>query len=84
MSLDVSRISRETAANVLFFYGQGGYEAGSFTTKLMSAIGSADMFNLDRLAIGFPELVMAMRLAMHQSDGIDILKRIFDAEAVSS
>lgn len=77
-------ITQETAANVLYFYGQGGYEGGSFTTKLMSAIGNADMHNLDRLAAGFPELVAAMRIAMHDSDGINILKRILNSEQVAS
>lgn len=70
------KITPETAANVLYHFGQGGYEAGSFTTKLMSAIGHADMHNLDQLALGFPELVAAMRLAMHTESGIDALKSI--------
>lgn len=77
----MTAITPETAANVLYFFRQGGYPAGSFTEKLMSAIGNADMGNLERLALGFPELVHAMRLAMQVEDGIARLKLIAGAVA---
>ena len=77
----ITKISPETAANVLYYFGQGGYEAGGFTSKLMTAIGHADLWNLDRLGIGFPELVAAMRLAMHTDDGIARLKQIAETAA---
>lgn len=72
---DIS-ISAETAANVLHFFGRGGFEAGGFTTKLMSAISNADQHNRFRLSLGFPELVAAMVMAMDDPDGIDKLARI--------
>lgn len=72
-------ITAETAANVLYYFGRGGYEAGGFTTKLMSAIGHADTDNLDRLALGFPELVAAMTLAMQSEGGLDRLEELAGA-----
>jgi len=77
-------IPREVAANVLFYFGSGGYEAGSFTTNLMSAIANADQHNLALLALGFPELVAAMRMALLEPGGIDTLRDIFNGDAVSA
>lgn len=72
------KISKEVAAQVLYFFGQGGYEAGSFTSKLLSAISNADSTNRLRLALGFPELVSAVNMAQYDSDGIDNLKAILN------
>lgn len=81
MSADTSTISKEVAANVLFYFSQGGYEAGSFQTKLMSAIAGADMTNRARLALGFPELVAAVTVAQHEPNGIARLQQIANVEA---
>lgn len=68
----------EVAAHVLFEYGAGGYAAGSFTTKLLSLISSADPTNRARLEVGFPAYVAAVDLAENSADGIAVLTGIFD------
>lgn len=48
-------ISPEEARNVLHYFGHPqGWEPGSFTKKLLSAISNADMSNRARVALGFP------------------------------
>jgi hypothetical protein len=74
--MDVGQIPIEEARNVLGHFGiEGGWTAGGFTTALMTAYGKADQSNRARLALGFPELCEAMRLAMDAGDGIALLVR---------
>lgn len=73
-------IQPEEARNVLHYFGHPqGWEAGSFTKKLLSAMANADMGNRHRLALGFPGLVGAMNLAQHELGGIDELLKIAES-----
>lgn len=77
MSTNHPRIPADVAAHVLFHYGrEGGYQAGSFTTALLSAMGTADPSNLDRLAAGFPEYVAAVTAIRYDRNGIAHLRDI--------
>lgn len=72
------RVREEDARNVLWFFGDrvNGWEAGSFTSKLMSALGSADSTNTSLLGVVFPGLVAAFSLAKENPNGLDILRDI--------
>ncbi|MFF4536600.1 hypothetical protein [Streptomyces aureus] len=77
MSTSSTSIPPDVAAHVLFHYGrEGGYQAGSFTTSLLTAMGTADPSNLDRLALGFPEYVAAVTAIQYDPDGVEQLQDI--------
>ena len=69
-------ISREVAANVLFVFGMGGYEPGSFAHSLLNTIAKADSWNRSLLAEIYPEHVEAYRLASESENGIAELRDI--------
>ena len=69
-------IDTQTAQHVLWHFGQGGYEPGSFTKHLLLAIGTADPANQTRLSLGFPGYVAAMQLAQTSDTGIATLQTI--------
>lgn len=72
-----TNIPPDVAAHVLFHYGRpGGYQAGSFTTALLSAMGTADPANLDRLAAGFPDYVAAVTAIQYDPNGVERLQDI--------
>jgi hypothetical protein len=62
--------------HVLYHFGEGGREAGSFTTALIRAIACADPSNKARLAAGFPAHVEAVELAQSAPDDIGVLAEI--------
>jgi hypothetical protein len=66
-------ITPDQAAHVLFHYGAGGMEAGSFTRALIALIARADTSNKARLALGFPGYVAAVILAADTSTGVEQL-----------
>lgn len=68
------------AAHVLYAYGEGGIQAGSFTQALIVAAQLADPENVARLAMGFPGYISAVRLAQNDFGGIAILKAIAAGE----
>ncbi|MET9956678.1 hypothetical protein ABZ135_34740 [Streptomyces sp. NPDC006339] len=71
------QIPAETAAHVLFHYGRdGGYQAGSFTEQLITAIDMADPANRDKLAAGFPDYVAAVVAIQYDPNGVHHLQRI--------
>ncbi|MEY9995816.1 hypothetical protein ABIE67_007848 [Streptomyces sp. V4I8] len=75
MSTTSPTIPPDVAAHVLFHYGrEGGYQAGSFTTALLSAMGTADPTNLGRLAAGFPEYVAAVTAIHYDPNGVERLQ----------
>lgn len=81
MSTSSPTIPPDVAAHVLFHYGrEGGYQAGSFTTALLTAMGTADPSNLDKLAAGFPEYVAAVTAIHYDPDGVERLQRIVRGE----
>lgn len=69
-------IDQPTAQHVLWHFGHGGYEPGSFTKHLMLAITTADPGNQTRLSLGFPGYVAAMQLAQTSETGIATLQTI--------
>jgi len=74
-----TEITPRNAANVLWTFGEGGYPGNGFTIYLLRCIEQADSVNLARLALGFPGLVAAWRLA-HDTNGIERLRSLADRE----
>lgn len=68
-------VTREIANQVLFHYGHGGYPAGGFISKLLTAWGSADPSNSARLASVFPDYGAALAL-VNEPGGMDLLRQI--------
>ncbi|WP_330449636.1 hypothetical protein [Streptomyces anulatus] len=68
-------ISSQVASHVLWSENQGGYPAGSFTTKLLAAWSSADYVNAARLSAGWPEYGAALDL-LGQPGGVEQLRKI--------
>jgi hypothetical protein len=84
MSLSSPTIPPDVAAHVLFHYGRdGGYQAGSFTTALLNAMGTADPSNLDRLAAGFPDYVAAVTAIQYDPNGVQRLQAIVRGEVAA-
>ncbi|MER7806119.1 hypothetical protein [Streptomyces sp900116325] len=80
MSTQTPTITEDTARHVLWHYGSdGGLQPGNGTQRLMEAIDAADMVNVERLRLGFPELVGAMLTAKNDLDGISRLQQIAGA-----
>lgn len=65
----------DDAANVLWYFGMGGYPGGSFTKSLLEAWARADCSNKARLALVFPGLAYAIELA-NLPGGVERLKEI--------
>jgi len=77
-------IPAEVAAHVLFHYGHdGGYQAGTFTTNLITTIDSADPSNKARLAAGFPEYVAAVTAMQYSHTGAEYLQSIARGEVAA-
>lgn len=74
-------IPLDVVRHVLWFFGDAiyGIEPGMFRQRLMLAVSGADQENREQLRKAFPELVGAMNLAQHQSEGIDQLRAIAKA-----
>jgi hypothetical protein len=69
-------ISKADAQHVLFFFGNGGVQPGSFTTALLEAMARADSANFTELALAFPGICAAWRLATKSDDGVEVLREI--------
>lgn len=65
---------KNIANNVLFFFGSGGYQAGSFTASLLQTISLADPRNQYILSKSYPLESMMMNLAMNDENGIEKIK----------
>jgi hypothetical protein len=74
MSTNSPTIPPDVAAHVLFHYGHGGYQAGSFTEQLLTTIAMADQGNLDKLAHGFPAYVAAVTAIQYDPNGVTHLQ----------
>lgn len=80
MSTETTVITEDTARHVLWHYGRdGGMQPGNGTRTLMVAIDAADMVNVERLRLGFPELVTAMLTAKNDIGGVEQLQQIVGA-----
>ncbi|MEU2313097.1 hypothetical protein [Streptomyces albidoflavus] len=69
-------ISREIAAHVLAHFGHGGYEAGTFTRHLLSAMDTADPSNLAALGRAFPAYAAAVVGIKYDPEGVAFLQRL--------
>lgn len=74
-------IPAETANHVLWHYGHGGYQAGTFTQHLISALATADMDNKAKLANAYPDYAAAVIAIEYDPDGVTNLQRIARGEA---
>ncbi|MFF1843100.1 hypothetical protein ACFVW9_15305 [Streptomyces sp. NPDC058217] len=80
MSTATPVITKNTARHVLWHYGaDGGMQPGRGTQTLMVAIDAADMVGVERLRLGFPELVGAMLTAKNDIGGVEQLQKIAGA-----
>ncbi|MZF56894.1 hypothetical protein GTX53_24200 [Streptomyces sp. SID5594] len=68
-------IPREVAAHVLWNERQGGYPAGSFTTKLLELWAFADFVNAARLEAAWPEYGAALRM-LGEPGGVEKLRAV--------
>lgn len=68
----------DVAAHVLFHFGRGGYQPGSFIEALLVAFGKADHLNRKRLGQGFPEYELAFTMAADDITGIEDLQAIVE------
>ncbi|MFH9215428.1 hypothetical protein [Streptomyces globisporus] len=71
-------IPREVAAHVLWSERQGGYPAGSFTTKLLELWAFADYSNAARLEAAWPEYGAALRM-LGEPGGVEKLRAVAGA-----
>ena len=77
MSTETITIPAETAAHVLWLFGQdGGYPPGSYSEALLSLISRSDVKNTARFAAGFPAETAAVSLAKNDEQGIAKLRAI--------
>lgn len=83
MSTETPTIPAEIANHVLFHFGHGGCQAGSFTQFLIQAIDHADVIHQDKLALGFSDYVAAIVAVQYDPDGIANLQRIARGETAS-
>lgn len=71
-----TQVTPDIAAHVLAHFDSGGYEAGSFTRRLIDLIDRADPSNRARLALGFPGYVEAVTLASQMPNGVAVLTSV--------
>lgn len=69
-------ITPTVANHVLAHYGQGGYQAGSFTRQLIATIAAADMQNRAKLAGAFPDYTAAVIGMEYDPDGVAWLTKL--------
>lgn len=76
--MEKQKVSLEVARHVLWHFGDrnNGLEPGSFVSRLLVTISAADTDNRDKLALGFPEHVYAMRVVQNEFWGLDWLQGI--------
>ena len=65
-----AHIDAPIAQHMLWHFGLGGTQPGSFVTTLLQAIALADPPNRSRLAMGFPGYVAAFDLVMNNEIGL--------------
>lgn len=69
-------ITPEVANHVLAHFGQGGYQAGSFTTHLLAALVTADEENFFKLSAAFPGYGAAVAAIQYDPKGVTNLQAI--------
>ena len=81
MDTSAPTITPETANHVLWHFGRGGYQPGSFTQKLLELICAADLDNKAKLAQIFPEYVHCVLAMEYDPDGVAQLQGIATGSA---
>ncbi|MDX3354714.1 hypothetical protein PV703_15650 [Streptomyces sp. ME01-24h] len=76
-------VTPETANHVLWHFGRGGYQPGSFTQKLLELICAADLDNKAKLARVFPEYVHCVLAIEYDPDGAAQLQAIAQGEVAA-
>jgi hypothetical protein len=76
----MNEISKEAAAHVLWYFGRGGHQPGSFTEALLGAFAKADNQNFMTLEMAYPEYGLAMFTAKEYAHGIKQLREIAEGE----
>lgn len=72
---------RDYANNVLrFFRGDEGYSGGSFVDSLLTCLSKADETNIERIRLGFPDLVELFLLGQRTRGGLERLREIGSAK----
>lgn len=74
MDTTTPAITPETANHVLWHFGRGGYQPGSFTQKLLELIAAADLDNKAKLAQIFPEYVHCVLAMEYDPNGVTQLQ----------
>lgn len=69
-------IEPHEAAEVLWHFGNPGYEPGTFNRLLISTMSAADSENLAKLGAAFPGYAAAVHMAQRERHGLDRLTRI--------
>lgn len=72
-------LSQHVASHVLWYFGAGGYEPGSFVEQLLLLIARADPVNTSLLRGVYPEYVHAFQLGQSRG-GIGELQKIANGE----
>lgn len=72
-------VTPHIAAHVLWYFGAGGVEPGSFIRQLLELIARADPINTQILRNGYPEYVHAFQLGQSRG-GIGALQRIVNGD----
>ncbi|MFE7566897.1 hypothetical protein ACFU76_08015 [Streptomyces sp. NPDC057539] len=83
MSDTTPTISPETANHVLYHFGRGGYQSGTFTQYLIYALTAADMTNKAKLGLAYPDYAAAVIAMEYDPDGAAHLQRIAAGEAAA-
>lgn len=73
-------ITPHVAAHVLWYFGAGGYEPGSYISQLLELIARADPVNTAILRSAYPEYVHAFQLAQSRG-GIGELQKVVNGDA---
>ncbi|WP_405769194.1 hypothetical protein OG539_32590 [Actinacidiphila glaucinigra] len=76
MDTSTPTITPETARHVLWLFGEGGIQPGSFTIRLFATFSAADPQNFARLEQAFPEFAAAIAAATYDPDGTARLQAI--------
>ena len=73
-----SSLPLQVAQHVLWHFGDEhlGLQPGEFTTRLLLTISAADKTNRDKLAVAFPDYVLAYRAVGNEPWGLDWLRKI--------
>lgn len=75
-------VTVRTARHVLHHFGDTnlGVDGGHFVTRLLATASAADTENIEKLRLGFPELIAAWESVARRPWGLDWLRGIVKAE----